>query len=445
MPGSVTLDVIRGSLKGKSVAFDGRAVCVIGRALDCNLVLPSDASHITISRYHCLLDINPPRVRVRDFGSRNGTFVNGVKIGQRRAGTRPATIDQSLFPGHDLEHGDELALGDTVFRISTREAQREHVRAGEADTEGRNHAPHRAGVEPDPLQTRLIGDHELLEPLGDDAMGELFLARDRRTGEQVALKILRPRAPVDAWAGAVFLREVKSVQALRHRNIVTVHDCAMLGERNSLVYFTFEHCSLGNVVDALRRNGGRLALREALGIILEVLEALDHAHNAEGTVPDPVAGGTRAIHGIVHRDLRPASIFLGEEGSQIVAKVGDFGLAKAFDLAGLGGLTATGPAGSPLYMPRQQILDFNHAEPEVDVWAAAASFYRMLTGTTPRTFSRELDPWLVALQSAPVPIRSRDPRIPIRLAEVIDTALEDRPELHFKHARDLRQAIEEAL
>ncbi|MDX1431151.1 MAG: FHA domain-containing protein [Gammaproteobacteria bacterium] len=445
MSGSVTLDVIRGKLKGKSIAFDKRTVCVIGRALDCNVILPSDDAHITISRYHCLLDINPPSVRVRDFGSRNGTFVNGVNIGQRRTKPRPPTIGESLFPQHDLRDGDELALGDTVFRISTSAAGVEDAAAQEAEESTRGAAAEAVRDEPDPVEAGVIGDYDLLEQLGDGAVGKVFLAQRRSSGEQVALKILRPRVPVEAWARKVFLREVKSAEILSHRNILAVRDSGFAGERHPLFYFTFEYCPLGNVVDRLRRAGGRLPLAEALGIVLEVLDGLDHAHNVESSVTDPVDGSVRAVRGIVHRDLRPASIYLAGEDGRAIAKVGDFGLAKAFDLAGLGGLSATGAGGTPLYMPRQQILDFGYAEPEVDVWATAATFYRMLTGTTPRTFSRELDPWLVALQSAPVPIRSRDPSIPRPLAKVIDTALIDRPEIPYKTARELRQAIEEAL
>jgi serine/threonine protein kinase len=125
---------------------------------------------------------------------------------------------------------------------------------------------------------------------------------------------------------------------------------------------------------------------------------------------------------------------------KIIAKVGDYGLAKAFDLAGLSGQTLTGTqAGTPAFMPRQQLLDFKYARPEVDVWAAAACLYNMLTGSFPRDFTG--DPFLAILQNNPVPIRQRDVNIPQALAEVIDLALVEKPEIYFKTAAEFKQAL----
>src|ERR1700704_2250284 len=90
MPAKVTLTVTKGKLKGEEFVFDDRTTCIIGRANDCSPCVPDDQDHKTISRHHCLLDINPPDIRVRDFGSLNGTYVNGHKIGQRTRQQTPA-------------------------------------------------------------------------------------------------------------------------------------------------------------------------------------------------------------------------------------------------------------------------------------------------------------------------------------------------------------------
>jgi serine/threonine protein kinase len=95
-------------------------------------------------------------------------------------------------------------------------------------------------------------------------------------------------------------------------------------------------------------------------------------------------------------------------------------------------------------MPRQQVINFKYAKPEVDVWAAAATLYYILTGTPPRDFTG-IDRWLVVLQTEPVPVRFRDASIPQPLAEVIDFALADKPEIRFKSAAEFKQALERAL
>jgi len=107
-------------------------------------------------------------------------------------------------------------------------------------------------------------------------------------------------------------------------------------------------------------HGGRLPLDDALEIIFQALDGrLDYAHNVLGTTKKK-DGGLEQKKGLVHRDLKPANIFLAGSGSAR--------LAKSFMTAGLSGLTATGTAaGTPSFMPRQQVANFKYAKPEVDV------------------------------------------------------------------------------
>lgn len=113
----VTLTIIAGTRKGKGFTFETRNTCIMGRASDCNPHLPDDKHHRTISRYHCLLDINPPAIRIRDFGSLNGTYINGQLIGRRHPEITPEQRDQMYFQEYDLKAGDEIKLGNTVFRV----------------------------------------------------------------------------------------------------------------------------------------------------------------------------------------------------------------------------------------------------------------------------------------------------------------------------------------
>jgi pSer/pThr/pTyr-binding forkhead associated (FHA) protein len=108
MTSKITLTITEGNLKGQEFTFESRTTCIIGRAKDCYPKIPDDDKHRTISRYHCLLDINPPDIRVRDFGSKNGTFVNGEKIGQREAHQTPEQAANIQFPEFDLQGGDEF-------------------------------------------------------------------------------------------------------------------------------------------------------------------------------------------------------------------------------------------------------------------------------------------------------------------------------------------------
>lgn len=102
----------------REFVFGNRTACTVGRAHDCYLQIPSDLLHSDISRHHCVLDIDPPAVRVRDLGSRNGTFINGKKIGQRVRGTdpeEPAPIDLTDYA---VFSGDTIQLGETKLEVT---------------------------------------------------------------------------------------------------------------------------------------------------------------------------------------------------------------------------------------------------------------------------------------------------------------------------------------
>lgn len=111
MPAKVILTITHGPLTGQTFTFEKHTTWLLGEDEDCDLRLPNDQNHCTISRHHCLLEINPPFIRVRDLGSRNGTFVNNMPIGQRRPGQQPKEIEHHFFPEVDLQDGDALALG----------------------------------------------------------------------------------------------------------------------------------------------------------------------------------------------------------------------------------------------------------------------------------------------------------------------------------------------
>ncbi|MFI5715588.1 protein kinase [Nocardia sp. NPDC051750] len=445
MPATVTLRVVRGRLEPGEYEFDTRTTCVLGRAGDCSPRLPDDERHNTVSRHHCLLDINPPAIRIRDFGSLNGTFVNGRKIGQRAAHQTPREGAAAPVPEYDLADGDEIRLGDTVFRVHIhlpanqptlsvilcakchREVSGEltggylcaDCRADSGDIARHLVDTARAGRR----ELAPIRGYQLLRELGRGGMGSVYLARHEDTGRLVALKVLLPQAAASSKARARFLREVEFTRALRHPNIAALHDS---GFADGVFYFTAEYCAGGSLDQFMLHRGGRLGVPEATRLACQALEGLAYAHDA----------------GVVHRDMSPHNLLLGGAGDAPIAKVGDFGLAKAFDQAGLSGLTRTGTlAGKPGYVSRRQVINFRDVTPAVDLWALASCLYYALTASYPRDFPYGRDPWLVILQTEPMPIRMRDPNIPAALAAIVDEALREDAASDFRTAEELRGAL----
>jgi pSer/pThr/pTyr-binding forkhead associated (FHA) protein len=117
IPSTVTLAVTQGTLTGKEYVFEGHSRCMIGRANDCDIQLPNDCFYADVSRHHCLLEIAPPAVRVHDLESRNGTFVNGVRIGHPSDTQLDELDDPSVPLGQDLKDGDEVQLGNLRLRV----------------------------------------------------------------------------------------------------------------------------------------------------------------------------------------------------------------------------------------------------------------------------------------------------------------------------------------
>lgn len=375
------------SIGDRTHVFAGRASCVIGRSSTCDIRISSDEKKV--SRRHCVIEIRPPHVHVRDLGSRNGTRLNGALIG-------PEHGDRELIDG------DRLRVGNVVLRVTVHSEP---------------------GIE-SPRGLRIVRE------LGRGGQGVVHLAQS--SGELVALKTLT--AQVDPAARTAFVREMECTRALVHPNIVRFRDSII---HNGQMSYTSEYCSGGSAADL-----GRLPVLKALSLVLQALDGLAYAHSAE--VPVRLADGTSVIsRGLVHRDIKPQNLLLTGNG---VLKIADFGLAKAFDQAGLSGYTFTGAVnGSLAFLPRRQLLDYKYARPDVDLWAVTACLYWMLTGTAPRDFPAGADPVAVVLREPPVPVRERAPQIPAPLAEVIDRVLDESRDAAPATATDLSDLLTRAL
>ena len=292
-----------------------------------------------------------------------------------------------------------------------------------------------------------IKGYKEIKSLGKGGMGAVWLVEEMATGAQMALKLILPKVASDENKKAWFLREGRNGCQLRHPNIVQYHKFERSGD---IFYILMEYCPGGNVEDLIKRN--RDIFREdtekmkerieiSTAIVLQALDGLIYAHQAP--VTSLLADGSeQSVTGIVHRDFNPGNIFLSDTSLTPTAKVADFGLAKAFQSAGLTNDTFTGMyAGNPIFIPRQQIIEYRYAKPDVDVWAAAATYYYMLTGYAPKDFKGRIDRFAAALDAEPVPVQVRNPHVPDRLAEVIDTALRETPEIGFATVKALKEAI----
>jgi TolB-like protein len=267
----------------------------------------------------------------------------------------------------------------------------------------------------DRLIDALQGRYALERELGRGGMATVYLARDLRHNRPVALKILRPEL-----AGAAgperFLREIVLTASLDHPHILPVFDS---GTADGLLWYTMPLVEGESLRDRLRREG-QLPIEESVRLAGEVADALGCAHR----------------HGIVHRDVKPENILLGDGH----ARVADFGVARAMTGAA-DQLTAAGLAlGTPAYMAPEQASG-NTADERSDVYALACVVYEMLAGEPP--FTGPSAQAIIAKRFAdPVPsVRRLRHGVPEALDTVIQRALAKSPADRFSSAVEFGRAL----
>ncbi len=459
MGNTVSFSVTAGPMKGKAFEFTEHDTFLFGRAEECHCRLPDDGQ---VSRRHFIVEVNPPDARIKDFGSLNGTHVNGKKIGSREKGETPEQGQQRKYPEVDLKDGDVLEAGQTKLAVKIVAAEANGPllcsRCGKDvgnEAGGRREGAYiclacRQSIQIDPAAALLevlakdeakkgggtpkakgdspsVGGYRIGKRLGIGGFGAVYLAERESDGHPVAIKVMLARVAVDESSRLKFAQEVKLLEALRHGNIVSMISS---GSAGGAFYFVMEYCPGGSLADYMTANGGRLTAKTALPILRQALEGLAYAHS----------------QGVVHRDLKPANILLTGKPEGPVAKISDLGLAKNFDKAGFSGMTVTGAyAGTPVFMPKEQITNFKYVKPVTDVWSFGATAYNLLTGLTPRDFPRGADPMEVILRGEIIPVRKRDPQIPTALAEVIDKAIQASPKDRYQDAQEMLSALKKVM
>lgn len=203
---------------------------------------------------------------------------------------------------------------------------------------------------------------KVLRELGRGGMATVHLARDENLGREVAVKVLHENLLTDDEALARFEREAQVVAKLEHPNILGLYGLTELkGGRLGLV---MPYVRGGTLAEWLRRAKGGLELGEVVHVTQEVLRGLVFAHD----------------RGVVHRDIKPGNIFLGEDGERVL--IADFGIARA--TGGRTALTQTGSSlGTPNYMAPEQIDSVSDVDGRADVYAVGMMMWEMLTGERP--------------------------------------------------------------
>ncbi|HEY5316054.1 MAG TPA: FHA domain-containing serine/threonine-protein kinase [Pirellulales bacterium] len=278
----------------------------------------------------------------------------------------------------------------------------------------------------DPHQPAIQG-YTIDKKLGEGGMGVVYQAVRESDNQTVAIKLMLARIAVEEAAKRIFAREIDITRQLKHPHVVRLHEH---GAQGGAFYFVMDYCSGGSVDQWMAKYKGKLPLKAAGPMMLQILAGLQHAH----------------ANKVIHRDLKPQNILLHQADGRWSARISDFGLAKNFEQAGFSGMTATGQMGGTLcFMAREQLTHFRSVQPVSDVWSIAATFYNMLTGQFTRNFRKDVDPVRVILNEEPISIRQRDPSIPQPLAEVIDHALQDDQSKRYQSVAELEAELRRAL
>jgi serine/threonine-protein kinase len=271
----------------------------------------------------------------------------------------------------------------------------------------------------DSLRSALADRYTIERELGQGGMATVYLAEDLRHHRKVALKVLRPEIAATLGAGR-FAREIEVAARLQHPNILTLHDS---GEAAGFFFYVMPYVEGESLRDRLAR-GGELPIPDAVRILMEVADALSHAH----------------AHGVVHRDIKPDNVMLlGRH-----AVVTDFGVAKAVtEATGRQVLTSAGVAlGTPAYMAPEQATADPHQDHRVDIYALGVLGYELLTGRAPFSATTAQEMLAAHVTAVPEPVERYRAMVSPALAAVIMKCLAKKPADRWQTADELLTQLE---
>lgn len=256
----------------------------------------------------------------------------------------------------------------------------------------------------------IIGDrYEIVEKVGSGGMADVFRAKCHRLNRFVAIKILKQEYSEDTKFVTKFRGEAQAVACISHPNIVSIYD---VGEENGMYYIVMELID-GITLKKYIEEKGKLTVKEAVGISLQIANGLDAAHR----------------HNIIHRDIKPQNILIARDGT---AKLSDFGIAKA---ASSNTITANA-MGSVHYISPEQARG-GYSDEKSDIYSLGVTMYEMISGTLPFTGESAVAIALSHIQDDATPLAAMDATIPRGLSNIVNKCMQKKTELRYISAADL--------
>jgi eukaryotic-like serine/threonine-protein kinase len=264
------------------------------------------------------------------------------------------------------------------------------------------------------LQAALGSAYNVERELGGGGMSRVFLAEETRLGRKVVIKVLPPEMAAGVNADR-FEREIRLAARLQHPHIVPL---LTAGVAENLLFYVMPYIEGESLRVRLARDN-ELPVGETIGILKEILDALQYAH----------------AHGVVHRDIKPDNVLMTGRH----ALVTDFGVAKAVSHSSDGEpFTSPGVAlGTPAYMAPEQAAADPHTDHRADLYALGALAYEMLTGRPPFTGHNAQAVLAAHLTQTPAPVTAYRSAVPVALNAVVLRCLEKRPADRWQRADDL--------
>jgi serine/threonine-protein kinase len=249
-----------------------------------------------------------------------------------------------------------------------------------------------------------LGKYRIREPIGSGGFGTVYLAEDTWIDKRVAIKVPH-KQNMDFGE---LLREPRLLASLNHPNIVTV----ITAEKQDGVFFIVMEYVPGDTLETIILERGALDLPLALDYICQIANAVEHAHR----------------QGVIHRDLRPANVFVTERG---LLKVGDFGTSRFLEIAAHG----TTVIGSPPYMAPEQFE--GRAVFASDLYSLGVTMYQMLTGVLPYDTPAPADLERLRRGELVSSVRLKNSAIPPAIDAVVMRALSADVANRYQHAEQI--------